>query len=101
MGPDPGDGLQNLHVVSSTTVVLLFCPTSSVTGTALHPLLRMHERVPCVRARRWSRPLAPPTWPIGNPRSAALRHEAENNSSPYALLRDACYEVCPVKITLP
>ena len=71
-------------------------------GAAVHPLLGLPERVPCLRAHRRARlrlDLPGPDRRHPHPQLEGIEAAA---SLPFASsLCGACYEVCPVKIDIP
>ena len=72
-------------------------------GAALHPLLRLPQRLPGLRAHRRARlRLGLPGPDRRDPVAAAHRACEDNASLPYASsLCGACFDVCPVKIDIP
>ncbi len=104
-GVTDGDGPPNVHVVlldngRSAALADEYGPL----GPALHPLQRVHQRLPGLRTHRRPRLRFHIPWSNRrHPVPAHDRHPAEeNNSLPYASsLCGACYDACPVKINIP
>ena len=102
-GVTPGDGPQEFHLVlldNGRTAVL--ADEVGRSGPALHPVQRLPQRLPGLRAGRRPRVrLGLPGADRRHPHPDAHRGR-QNPSLPYAsTLCGACFDACPVRIDIP